>query len=67
MYLVPFVLFFFFYFSFLGGKVILHVGGVRDSSSSGQSLTYISILEASINFEGGCKGLAVIRRYNLLL
>ena len=39
--------FFYCYFSFLGGKVnfSLHVGGVMVSSSAGQTLTYVSILE----------------------
>ena len=41
------------------GYFILHVGGVRDSCSACQSLTYVSILEAYINFEGECEGLAV--------
>ena len=31
---------------------ILHVGGVMVSSSAGQSLTYVSILETYISFEG---------------
>ena len=65
VYLVPFVcVCFFCYSSFLGGKgkgyFILHVGGVMDSLSAGQSLTYVSILEVYISFEkrvqgSGCK------------
>ena len=52
MYLVLFVLLFFLLFFPRGeGCFILHVGGVRDSSSAGQSLTYVSILEAYISFE----------------
>ena len=42
---------------------ILLVGGVRDLSSAGQSLTCISILEAYISFEGGCTVLAVSRNH----
>ena len=61
----------FFHFSFLGGKVtlyfILYFGGVRDSSSAGQSLTFVSILEACISFEGGCEGVAVSKNHYLLL
>ena len=49
------------------GYFILHVGGVRDRSSAGQSLTYVSILEAYISFEGECKGLPVIKNHYLLL
>ena len=41
------------------GYFILHVVGVRNSSSAGQSLSYISILEAYISFEGGRECLAV--------
>ena len=54
--------FFFFLLSFCRGKgyFILGVDEVRDSSSAGQSLTYVSIVETDISFEGGCKGLAVI-------
>ena len=54
-----------FFFPRWEGYFILHVGGVRDSSSSGQSLTYVSILEAYDYFEGGCKGLAVSRSYRM--
>ena len=43
------------------------MGGVRDSSSTGQSLTYVSILEAYISFEGGWKGLGVSKNDYLLL
>ena len=49
------------------GYFILHVGGVRDSSSAGQSLTYVSILEAYISFKGECNGLAVSKNHYLLL
>ena len=37
---------------FLRGKGYfnLYVGGVRDSFSAGQSMTYVSILEAYISF-----------------
>ena len=49
------------------GDFILHVSGVRDSSSAGQGLTYVSILEAYISFEGGCKGLSVSKNHYLLL
>ena len=68
MYLVPLVLLFLLLF-FPRRKVyfILHVGGVRDSSSAGQSLTYVSILEAQIRFEGGCEGLPVSKNHYLLL
>ena len=72
MYLVPFVLFFFYcYFSFLGGKVnfSLHVGGVMVSSSAGQTLTYVSILEVYISFEWRVQGsgcLAVSKNHLLL-
>ena len=60
VYFVPFVLLFFLlFFSSEKGYFILHLGGVRDSLSAGQSLTYVSILEAYISFQGGCKGLAV--------
>ena len=38
------------------GYFILHVGGVMDSSSASQSLTYVSILEAYISFEGRVQG-----------
>ena len=68
MYLVPFVLLFFLLFFPWGkGCFILHVDGVRHSSSAGQSLIYVSILEAYISFEGWCEGLAVSKNYYLLL
>ena len=38
------------------GYFILHAGEVMDSSSAGQSLTYVSILEAYISFEGRVQG-----------
>ena len=38
------------------GYFILHVGEVMDSSSTGQSLKYVSILEAYISFEGRVQG-----------
>ena len=68
VYLVSFVLFFFLLFFPRGeGYFILQVGGVRDSSSAGQRLTYVSILEAYISFEGGLEGLAVNKNHYLLL
>ena len=71
MYLVPFVGFFFFLlpiFPRRKGYFILHAGEVMDSSSAGQSLTYVSILEAYIILlRGGCKGLAVSKNHYLLL
>ena len=40
------------------------MGQVRDSSSAGQSFTFVSILESYIiSFEGGCKGLAVNKNH----
>ena len=64
-----FCLFVFFFVTFprRKGYFILHVGGVMDSSSAGQGLTYVSILEAYISFEGGYKGLAVSKNHFLLL
>ena len=38
------------------------VDRVRDSSSAGQSVIYIFILEANNRFEGGGEGLGVIRK-----
>ena len=38
------------------GYFILRVGEVKDSCSAGQSLTYISILEACVSFEGRVQG-----------
>ena len=72
MYLVlsSFCVFFFFLLLFFPrwkGYFILHVGGVMDSSSAGHSLIYVSILEAYIGLEGGCKGLAVSKNHYLLL
>ena len=52
MYLVPFVLFFLLLFPRGKGYFILHVRGMMDSSSVGQCLTYVSILEAYISLEG---------------
>ena len=49
------------------GYVILNAGGVRDSSSAGQRLTYVSILEAYITLEGGLEGLAVSKNNYLLM
>ena len=43
------------------------MGGVRDSSSAGESLTCASILEAYNSFERGCEGLAVSKNHYLLL
>ena len=57
VYLVPFVGFFLLpIFPRRKGYFILHVGEVMDSSSAGQSLTYVSILEAYISFEGRVQG-----------
>ena len=68
MYLVPFVLLFFLlFFPRWRGCFVLHVGGVGDSSSAGQSLTYVSIFGTYISFEGGRKGLAVSKNHDLLL
>ena len=65
--LFPFALMFFSLFFPRGkGYFILHFGRVRDSSSAGQSLTFVSILEAYISFEGGCEGVAVSKNYLLL-
>ena len=58
-YFLPFVFFFFFLllsFPRRKGYFILHMSGVMDSSCPDQSLTYVSIIEAYISFEGGCKG-----------
>ena len=49
------------YFSLLGGKVML-VGRMKDSSSAGQSMTYISVLEAYICFRGGWEVLGVSKK-----
>ena len=38
------------------------MGGVRGSSSAGQSMTYVSILDAYISFEWGCEGLGVSKK-----
>ena len=38
------------------------MGGVRGLFSVGQSVTYISILEAHIKFGGGWKGLSVSKK-----
>ena len=61
------VVFFLLFFPRGEGYFILQVGGVRDSSSAGQRLTYVSILEAYISFEGGLEGLAVNKNHYLLL
>ena len=60
LYLVPFVLFVsfsFFLFTFLFFIFFCcfksFVGRVRDSSSAGQSMTCVSILEAYSSFAGG--------------
>ena len=62
-YLVSIVLFLFFlFFTFLSLEkrlFYLLVGRVRDSSSAGQSVTYISILEANNRFGGGGEGLGL--------
>ena len=63
VYLVLFVLFFLIFFPSGKCYFILLVGGVRDLSSAGQSLTCISILEAYISFEGGCTVLAVSKNH----
>ena len=57
----------FFYFFSYGKRLFYFVGWVRDSSCAGQSPSYVSILEAYISFEGGCKGLAVNKNHYLLL
>ena len=54
-----FCVFFITFFPRGKGYFILHEDGVRDSSPPGQSLIYISILEADISIEGGYEGLAV--------
>ena len=44
------------FFSRRKSYFILHVGRVMDLSSAGQSLRYVSILEACISFEGRLQG-----------
>ena len=58
MYLVPFVLFvsfsfFLLFFSRGKGSFNSLVGRLRDSSSAGQGMTYVSVLEAYNRFVGG--------------
>ena len=71
-YLVSIVLllFFLFFFAFLSLEnrlFYLLVDRVRDSSSAGQSVTYIFILEANNRFEGGGEGLGVIRKWIFII
>ena len=55
-------LFFFLFFTFIEKKVILSACGVRGLFSVGQSVTYISILEAHIKFGGGWQGLSISKK-----
>ena len=56
LYLVPFALFLFLFFYFSRGKVYFNslVGRLRDSSSAGQGMTYVSVLEAYNRFLWEC-------------
>ena len=59
-YLVSFVLFLFLLFFPRGkGYFNLLVGGVRNSSCAGQSMTDVFISEAYISYGGGWEGLGV--------
>ena len=63
-----FLSFFFFAFLSLENRLFyLLVDRVRDSSSAGQSVTYIFILEANNRFEGGGEGLGVIRKWIFII
>ena len=67
MYFIPFEFFLLLSFPRRKDYFILHMGGVMDSSSPDQGLTYVCIIEAYISFEEGCNGVAVNKNHYLIL